>query len=171
MTRKRYENFGELMDYCRRSANPVGRLLLHLEHRTEPRNLGYSDAICSALQLINFLQDLGQDYAEHGRIYLPADEMARFGVEERDIAERRSTPALAALLRFQAQRAARMLRAGAPLGRVLSGRMGLELRMIVLGGERILSKLQARREDLFNRPRLNAGDRWHLLWGALRHGL
>ena len=76
MTKTRYADFGEVMDYCRRSANPVGRLLLHLYGETDPRSLACSDGICSSLQLINFLQDVEIDYAK-GRIYLPQDEMAR----------------------------------------------------------------------------------------------
>lgn len=171
VTKGRYADFGELMDYCRRSANPVGRLLLHLFRQTGPQDISQADAICSALQLTNFLQDIGQDYEENDRIYLPRDEMERFGVEERDIAERRSTPALAALVRFQAQRAFRLLRAGSPLGKTLPGRLGLELRMIILGGQRILERLQSEPRDLFRRPRLGRRDHWALLWGALRHSL
>ena len=86
VTQKRYENFPQLMDYCRRSANPVGRLLLHLFKRTTDSELARSDAICSALQLINFWQDVDIDYAK-GRVYLPQDEMAAHGVGERHLAE------------------------------------------------------------------------------------
>ncbi len=87
VTKKRYADFGEVMDYCRRSANPIGRLLLHLYGETQPRSLAYSDGICASLQLINFLQDVEIDYAK-GRIYLPQDEMQRYGVSERQIAAR-----------------------------------------------------------------------------------
>ncbi len=86
VVKKRYANFDELLDYCRRSANPVGRLLLHLYEEATPVNLAYADAICTALQLINFWQDVKKDYAI-GRIYLPQDEMAQFGVSEQQIAQ------------------------------------------------------------------------------------
>lgn len=170
VTQKHYADFGELMQYCRRSANPVGRLLLHLYKTTDARNLAYSDAICSALQLINFLQDLHQDYAENGRIYLPQDEMARFGVTERQLAERHSDLGMRRLVHFQAQRAQQLLHSGAALGSVLKGRAGFELRMILLGGNRVLHYLQTQ-GNVFSRPRLSKGDRWKLVWGALRGGV
>lgn len=169
VTRKRYDNFGELVEYCRRSANPVGRLLLHLENQATERNLAWSDAICSALQLINFLQDIHQDYVENSRIYIPLDEMQKFGVEESTIAERHNTPAMHRLLHYQINRAAQLLRAGSPLGIALPGRLGLEVRAIVLGGSRILEKLQAS-DSPFSRPRLDRSDRLSIIWGAVRKG-
>lgn len=167
VTQKRYLDFGELMFYCRHSANPVGRLLLHLYGEATPRNVGYSDAICSALQLINFLQDLQQDYHEMQRIYLPQDEMQRFGVTEDMIANGESTSAVRKLLLFQLARCQRLLQSGAPLGLALKGRIGLELRMIILGGSRILEKLQKQENDLFTRPRLGARDWPAILINAL----
>ncbi len=169
VTTTAYADFGALMDYCRRSANPVGRLLLHLTANVTPGNLALSDAVCSALQLINFLQDIHQDYSEHGRIYLPQDEMARFGVDRHQIAARRNSPGLRQLVLFQAQRAGRLLQSGSPLGRILTGRFGLELRAIILGGERVLRKIQ-RQNDMFSRPRLGRRDRLAIVWGAVRHG-
>ncbi len=169
VTQTRYQDFGQLMDYCRRSANPIGRLLLHLHGHSDARDLAYADAICSALQLINFLQDIASDYQQRGRIYLPADEMARFGVREVDIAQRRNSPAVHALVRFQIERCARLLRAGSPLGRRLEGRFALELRAIVLGGSRVLEKLH-RQQDIYSRPRLSGRDRLGIAWGALRQG-
>ncbi|VAW81265.1 Squalene synthase [hydrothermal vent metagenome] len=166
VTQHRYENFGQLMGYCQYSANPVGRLLLHLEGQASERHLALSDAVCSALQLINFLQDIGQDCDENNRIYLPQDEMLRFGVNARTLSERRNNPAVRALIQFQIQRAAKLLRSGSPLGTSLSGRFGLEIRAIILGGSRILEKL-ACQEDLFSRPRLNRTDRMKIAWGAL----
>lgn len=158
VTKKRYADFGEVMDYCRRSANPVGRLLLHLFGETEPRSLAYSDGICASLQLINFLQDIEIDYAK-GRIYLPQDEMARFGITEQQIEARDAGGTWSVFMRHQIERARRMLQAGAPLGRVLQGRVGMELRMIVLGGERILKKLHDAQGDVFrHRPTLERGD-------------
>jgi squalene synthase HpnC len=169
VTKTRYADFGELMHYCRRSANPVGRLLLALSGEDSPRNVALSDAVCSALQLINFLQDIAQDYHEHSRIYLPADDMARFGVDETQLARRHNSPAMRALVQFQVRRAARLLRAGSPLGTRLTGRFGLELRAIILGGSRVLEKLQEQ-EDIYSRPRLTRGDRLAIAWNALRQG-
>lgn len=167
VTKKRYENFGELMEYCRHSANPVGRLMLHLFDAVNARNTGCSDALCSALQLINFLQDLERDYRERGRIYIPADEMARFGVSEIHFRERRSDEAMKRLLSFQIERTKRLLQAGRPLGRTLKGRIGLEMRLILAGGERVLHRLKARERDLFARPRLTNGDRVWMMWRAI----
>ncbi len=169
VTCKRYANFGELMDYCRRSANPVGRLLLHLNRQADERKLAQSDAICSALQLINFLQDINQDYEENGRIYLPQDEMQRFVINEDSLRESRNSFELKELIRFQIRRASNLLRAGSPLGMQLRGRFGLELRAIILGGARVLEKLHAQ-DDVFARPRLNRQERLGILFSAIRQG-
>jgi len=148
----RYAGYAELADYCRRSANPVGRILLHLFGAATPRNLAYSDGICTALQLINFWQDVTVDW-DKGRVYLPQDELARFGVSEADIAARRASPQWRALMAFETDRARRLLQAGAPLGRALPGRLGLEIRLIVLGGEAVLRKIHAAGGDvLTQRP-------------------
>lgn len=164
----RYADFGEVLRYCERSANPVGALLLHLFGAATPDNLRHSDAICTGLQLVNFWQDVELDYRK-GRIYLPEDEMARFGVVERDIAAREAGPAWQNLLAFQINRARAMLESGAPLVRGLPGRIGLELRMIIQGGLRVLEKLDAARGDMFrHRPVLRPAD-WPLVfWRALR---
>jgi phytoene synthase len=158
VVKKRYANYDELLDYCRRSANPVGRILLHLyEEATEP-NLIYSDAICTSLQLINFWQDVKKDYAIK-RIYLPLDDMARFGVTESQIAGGRVDAAWQALMQFQIQRARDMMNSGKPLGTILTGRIGLEMRLIIAGGLRILAKLDSVRYDMFqHRPVLRPLD-------------
>ncbi len=157
VTTKRYPDFAGVLDYCRRSADPVGRLLLHLFERATAENLQRSNSICSGLQLVNFWQDVEIDYAK-GRIYLPGDEMAREGVTETHIRERRCDEAWRALLRFQVERARGMLLDGAPLGRALPGRIGLEIRTTVQGGLRILEKLERSGYDMFRqRPML----RWH----------
>ena len=148
--KKRYANFAELQDYCRRSANPVGRLLLHLYDAATPQNLIYSDHICTSLQLINFWQDVQKDYAI-ARIYLPQDEMVRFGVNEVQIADGKVNQAWQDLMQFQVQRARDMMQSGAPLGSILGGRIGLEMRLIIAGGNRILSKLEKAKYDMFNR--------------------
>ncbi|HEY5637756.1 MAG TPA: squalene synthase HpnC [Burkholderiales bacterium] len=157
VVKTRYADFGEVLDYARRSANPVGRLLLHLFDATTPENLAHSDAICTGLQLANFWQDVAIDW-DKDRVYLPLDEMARYGVTESQIAEQRCDANWRALLGFQVGRTRALLRAGAPLGRRLPGRIGLEIRATVQGGLRILDKLEAAGFDMFRRrPVL----RWH----------
>ena len=168
VTKKRYTNFGEVMEYCRYSANPVGRLLLHLNKADTPKSLGQSDAVCSALQLTNFLQDISQDFEENDRIYLPQDEMQQYGVSEDDIRNKVTNPATRKLIEFQIRRTVKLMQAGAPLGKVLKGRMGLELRMTIMGGSRILYKLNQQYDDVFSRPRLSKWDIAWIIWKAIR---
>ena len=159
----RYQHFGELVDYARRSANPVGRIILHLYGQTDPQSVGQSDGICTALQLINFWQDVAVDWQKN-RIYLPQDDMAKFGVTEDDLAAGCMTPALRKLLAYECGRARKMLYAGAPLGKRLKGRLGFELRLIILGGDRILQKLAENQYDVFQkRPVLVWKDYWLML--------
>lgn len=166
LVQSRYADFAAVMHYCRRSAQPVGRLLLHLTDSATPQTLAWSDALCTALQLLNFYQDLTQDLEEHGRIYLPQDEMARFGVTDAQIAERRHDAALQRLMTYQYQRADRLLRASAPLGTALSGRFALEIRAILLSGARTLWRLQQQPHP-FSRPRLTTRDRGWILFHSL----
>lgn len=162
VTKTRYADFANVMDYCRRSANPVGRLLLHLHGEIAPRNLDWSDRICSSLQLINFLQDIAIDFRK-GRIYMPQDDMVRYGIDDARIERGDASGPWRAFMQFQIDRARGMLLDGAPLGRALRGRFGLELRMIISGGERILDKLARVSGDVFRaRPVLTAAD-WPLL--------
>ncbi|HEY6772722.1 MAG TPA: squalene synthase HpnC [Oxalicibacterium sp.] len=165
---QRYETFDALLDYCRRSANPVGILMLHLyDAATEP-NLRDSDAICSALQLINFWQDVAIDL-EKQRVYLPQEDLLRFGVSERDMSERRTHDAWRALMWFEVARARTMLLSGAPLALRLPGRIGWELRMVVQGGLRVLEKIEAVDFDVHRRrPKLDSSDWPRILWRTLR---
>jgi squalene synthase HpnC len=164
----RYPNYETLLDYCRRSANPVGTLMLHLYNTIDSRSLAQSDAICSGLQLVNFLQDVAIDWGK-ARVYLPADELKRFGVTIDDIAQARTHDAWCNLMQFQVDRCRDLLNSGKPLGRTLSGRIGLELRMIIQGGLRILEKIEHARFDVFrHRPTLNALDWVIMFWRALR---
>jgi phytoene synthase len=163
VTKKRYADYAEVLDYCRRSANPVGRLLLHLFKRTTESNLRQSDAICSALQLVNFWQDVDVDHSKDNRVYLPQDEMARFGVSEQHLQQKTADERWRGLMAFQVERARVLMLEGAPLGRALPGRIGLEIRATVQGGLRILDKIQAAGYDVFRRrPVLRAFD-WPLL--------
>ena len=162
VTKHRYADFREVMDYCRRSADPVGRLMLHLYGAVTEEHLAWSDSICSALQLINFWQDVASDYRKN-RGYLPQDDMARFGVNEAQIAERNTGGGWGALMGFEVARARAMMESGAPLATRLPGRIGLELRTIVQGGLRILEKIERAGGDVFRRrPVLRAWD-WPLL--------
>lgn len=157
VVKTRYENFDEVMDYCRRSANPIGRLLLHLYGEATPDNLKSSDAICSALQIINFQQDVAIDYRKN-RIYFPLDEMREYAITETQIAQGDTSGNWRQFMHFEINRARHMMRSGAPLGLRLPGRIGLELRTVIAGGERILDKLGACQGDMFrNRPVL----KWH----------
>lgn len=164
VVKKRYADYPELLDYCRRSANPVGRLLLHLVGQDSEANLHRSDCICSALQLVNFWQDIAIDWQKQ-RIYLPLGDLERFGMAESDIAGGRWSEAWAALLDFQVERTRRLMGEGAPLVRQLPGRMGWEIRLTVQGGLRILEKIQRVRGDVFrHRPVLGASD-WLCIGG------
>ena len=167
VVQNRYRDFGEVMDYCRRSASPIGRLLLQLLKRNDARDIACADALCCALQLINFYQDLAQDYAENGRIYIPLNEMQRCNVNEEHFRTLRSDAAMQRLMHLQYERAYKLLRAGAPLAKRVSGRFGFELRVVVLGARAVLRKLM-RNTDVFARPRLTFSDRVRLLWDALR---
>ncbi|NOZ53482.1 MAG: squalene synthase HpnC [Gammaproteobacteria bacterium] len=158
ITKTRYSNIEEILGYCHYSANPVGRLLLHLTKQTSPQNLAWSDSICSALQLINFLQDIHQDYQENNRIYLPMDEMAHFGVTETHIQQKRSDAAMRLLIKQQLRRAKTMMLAGSPLGNAISGRFGLQLRLMINGGLKILKHLENQENNYFSRPRLEFRD-------------
>lgn len=165
---KRYENFSDLLDYCRRSADPIGTLMLHLYQTTDAASLQQSGAICSALQLINFLQDVAIDWQKE-RIYLPEEDLQRFGVTEQHIALEQTDAAWCALMQFQVNRARGLLKSGRPLGHTLKGRIGLELRLIIEGGLRILEKIEHVRFDVFrHRPTLRPHDWALMFWRALR---
>jgi len=162
-----YADRAELLDYCRCSANPVGRLLLHLYGVHDPLALQQSDAICTALQLINFWQDLSVDIPR-GRFYLPDADCTTHAVARADLLALRSTPATVALVMDCARWArAEMLR-GAPLVHRLPGRIGWELRLVVQGGLRILDKVEALHgASLHRRPRIRAWDGPLMLGRAL----
>ncbi len=160
----RYADYPSLLDYCRRSANPVGRLVLHLCGQTSAPQLAQSDAICSALQLINFWQDVAVDW-QKDRIYLPQTDLARFRISEDDIAASRWSANWAALMDFQTDRARALMQSGAPLVHTLPGRIGWEIRLTVQGGWRILERIRLARGDVFrHRPKLGRWD-WLVLAG------
>ncbi len=164
VTTTSYATFAELMDYCRRSADPIGRLLLHLYKATDDANLAMSDKICSALQLINHWQDVAIDWQKNngGRVYLPMEDLARFDLTTADIALATTTaisPKWSQMLVFQTSRARQMMHEGAPLSHKMTGRFGAELRLIVAGGLSILDKIDAVNGDVFrHRPKLTKWD-------------
>jgi squalene synthase HpnC len=164
--KSRYANFGEVLDYCSRSANPIGALLLHLYAVRDAEQIRHADAICSGLQLANFWQDIAIDW-QKGRVYLPADEMSQFGVGEAQIAQGRCDLSWTRLLEFQVARTRAMLEAGRPLTRALPLRLALELKFIIAGGLRILSAIDAVKGDVFRqRPRLRGRD-WAMMSAAV----
>ena len=167
VTKTRYAEFSELMAYCARSANPVGRLLLRLYQAESPQQIAWSDSICSGLQLINHWQDICADLKK-GRIYLPQEDLTQFDVNEAQIAAGDIDDRWRDLMRFQIARARTMMLEGDRLGRTLPGRIGMELRLIVAGGLRILEKIEAVDYDVFRRrPQLRFFD-WPLLaWRAV----
>ncbi|VAW95367.1 Squalene synthase [hydrothermal vent metagenome] len=164
---KRYANFDDVLNYCHYSANPVGRLLLHLHKQNTAENLQNSDAICTALQLINFYQDIHQDIQENNRIYIPTNELAQFNITEQHFSEQINDVNMQRLMQFQTERAEKLMLSGTILGQQLAGLFGLEIRMIIQGGLAITYKLQ-KISNVFDRPRLTSRDKFVMLWHALR---
>ncbi|HEY9280975.1 MAG TPA: squalene synthase HpnC [Eoetvoesiella sp.] len=168
VTTFRYHNDTALFDYCARSANPVGLLMLHLYNAANPKNIQDSNCICTGLQLTNFWQDIAIDW-EKSRVYLPQEKLERFGVSEAGIARKTVDGAWRALMQEQTQQARELLLSGLPLAQRLPGRIGFELRLIVQGGLRILERLDQLHYDIFhNRPTLHKRDWILLLWRTLR---
>jgi len=170
-----YSDRDTVYDYCSRSADPVGHLVLALAGRLDARNRELSDRICTALQLINFLQDAAID-ARRGRLYLPLDALSRHGLEAADVfraaAHGRASEALRACIAEEARHAADLLAAGAPLTARVGGRLAWELRAIVAGGARILARLAAHDHDPFAaRPVLRAADAVPLVASVLRRAV
>ena len=162
-----YATEAELLDYCRRSSNPIGRLLLHLYGVTKPDALSLSDDICTALQLINFWQDLSSDIP-HGRYYITQQDCTRFGVSQQDILACRQTRHATNLIAFYVDSARTRMQKGAPLVHQVPGRAGWELRLVVQGGLRLLDKIEALQfATLTKRPTLKWWDLPVMLWRAL----
>lgn len=163
----RHADRASLLDYCSRSANPVGRLLLHLYGVGDGESLHQSDAICSALQLTNFWQDLSIDLPR-GRCYLPELDLARHGLTP-TLYQRGDTPASRALVATLVHWTRDLMMQGAPLACRIPGRAGWELRLVVQGGLRILQKIEAAQFDALSfRPTVGRGDIVPMFWQALR---
>jgi phytoene synthase len=149
------------MDYSRRSADQIGRLVLHVFERLHPGasySREQSDCICSSLQQINFWQDVAVDWRK-GRVYVPQEDLARFGVGEDAIASQRADDRWRDLMAFECGRSRALLRRGDPLAKALPGRLGLEIRATIAGGAAILDRIDAARGDVFRkRPVLSKLD-------------
>jgi squalene synthase HpnC len=167
VTQTRYATRAELLDYCRRSANPVGRLLLHLYGVTNTAALVQSDQICTALQLVNFWQDLSVDIPR-GRIYLPADMQQRHGVSEAQLLAQELCPATRTLVAEAVYWARESMLQGAPLAKAVPGRAGWELRLVVQGGLRIAERIRAMDyATLRARPVIGKADALVMAWRSL----
>lgn len=161
---KRYKSFDDILEYCRLSANPVGRILLYLNNSVTSQNLADSDAICTGLQLINFYQDIGQDIGENDRLYLTLDELEHYHVAINDIREQIDNKNTQALIKFQLQRTRKLYVPGVRLCSNLSGRFAIEIKMIYAGGLLVLDKLEQNTSSIYLRPRLTRRDKFKILW-------
>lgn len=168
--KRRYENFPELLDYCRRSANPIGRLILLLFGYQEQEKFRQSDAICTALQLANHWQDVAIDL-QKDRVYLPLEDLAQFGISLDSLLEKEFSRQFQDLLKFEIARTRKLFADGKPLCAAVSGRLGIELRLVWLGGSHILDGIEKNGYDVFTRrPQISKTDKLTLLLKALRKG-
>lgn len=164
--KKRFNSFEELSFYCQHSANPVGELILRLHDKFNATTQALSNSICTALQLINFLQDINQDYQQRDRIYIPLDEMKTFDVSEMDIQQKACSANIHQLVDFQLRRATDMLVAGAPLANHLQGRLKWVMKLTILSALSICEQLSIR-NNVFERPSLNKTDWLKIALGSL----
>jgi squalene synthase HpnC len=163
---KRYETYAQLLDYCRYSANPVGRLVLYLCECFDEHKAALSDAICTALQLANFWQDVSRDL-DIGRVYLPAEDVAKFGYSETDLQARRFTPAFRELMRFQVARTRGLFEQGLPLVELVSSDVQSDIELFIRGGLAILDKIAALDYNVWHeRPKLSKWDKAALVGGV-----
>jgi squalene synthase HpnC len=163
VTVRRYESFDQLLDYCRRSANPIGRLILMLFGYRDEQRHQWSDDICTALQLANHWQDVAIDL-DKDRIYLPQEDLSRFELSVDDLMRRDATDSFKRLMKFEVERARAMFARGKPLCTSVSGRLGLELRSVWLGGMRILDRVEQNGYDVFaSRPVITSTDKLKIL--------
>lgn len=163
--RPRYETFQDLLVYCSYSANPVGRIVLHIFGYRDEKRAALSDATCTALQLANFWQDVTRDHAV-GRVYIPQEDMARFGVSEDELGGRHGSRAFRDLIRFEVERTRDYFRRGLPLVRRVHGRLRIDLRLFTLGGLAVLDAIERQRYDVLRRrPTVSNTQK---LWPAAR---
>jgi len=163
VSKTRYSSFAEVLNYCRHSADPVGRIILELHGIWGEKILAYSDSICTALQLTNFVQDVGIDYKK-GRIYIPAEDITRFGVTEYHFELKQNNSNFKSLIKYQILRNKEMFTEGYKLLEHLPARLKYQIQWTILGGERILEKIIEIDYNVLNiRPKLNRFDVINLL--------
>jgi len=170
----RYPTFEDVLGYCRYSANPVGRLVLYVCGYRDAERQALSDFTCTALQLANFWQDVSSDYAK-GRIYLPLEDLRRFGVTEDDIAAQRNTSAFCDLLRFEVKRARDWFRQGLPLIEKVDRELALDIELFSRGGQEILNAIEAQGYNVLGRrPAISKSRKLALIaraaWGKFLRG-
>jgi squalene synthase HpnC len=170
----RYSTFEDVVGYCCNSANPVGRLVLHVCGYHDAERQALSDFTCTALQLANFWQDVSDDYGK-GRIYLPAEDLRRFGVSEEDIAERRNTSAFCDMLRFEVERARDWFERGLPLIKMVDRELAIDLELFSRGGQEILDAIESQGYNVLGRrPAISKSRKLALVaraaWGKLSWG-
>jgi squalene synthase HpnC len=164
----RFPTFADVLDYCHYSANPVGRLVLYVCGYRDDERQALSDFTCTALQLANFWQDVVPDYGK-GRIYLPVEDLARFGVSENDIAQRRATPQFLAMMKFEVERAREWFRRGLPLASKVDRDLALDIELFTRGGQEILNAIERQGYDVLkSRPALS---KTRKLWLVARAAL
>ena len=162
-----YETYDQLLDYCRRSANPVGHLVLYLARSFNSENAGLSDKTCTALQLANFWQDVSRDL-DIGRVYLPREDRERYGYPDEDLHARRFTPGFASLLKFEVERTRALFREGRPLVERIPRPFAVDIELFSRGGMAILDKIERQGFDvLTSRPRLGKLAKFGLLARAI----
>lgn len=167
VTKNRHQSFEDLLHYCHYSANPVGRMVLHLFGFTDSYLLNLSDTICTGLQLANFWQDIAVDL-EKNRIYVPQNDLTQFALTDSDLFAKTLSKNFCELVEYEIERTIKIFQSGKELGLIIPGRLGLELRLVWLGGMTILKKIRAARYDIFNhRPTVNRRDFFKLLFIAL----
>ena len=160
----RYQTFEQLLDYCRRSANPVGRLVLYMSGYRDAERQQFSDATCTALQLANFWQDVRRDYVDRDRIYLPAESMAKFGVTEEQIRQARSDESYRRLIEFEVRRTTALFDEGEKLLPLLHGPIRRQVALFGKGGRAILLAIQRQRYDTLScRPSLSKWQKGRLV--------
>jgi squalene synthase HpnC len=164
----RFPTFNDVLDYCKYSANPVGHLVLYLGGYSDAERQKLSDFTCTALQLANFWQDVSVDYTK-GRIYIPLEDMKRFGVTDADIANRRATPQFIELMKFEVERARQWFTNGLPLIEKISPDLALDIELFSRGGQEILNAIEKQGYDVLkSRPAISKSRK---LWLVVRAAL
>jgi phytoene synthase len=167
VTARRYETFDDLRDYCRRSANPIGRLILMLFGCREEKLFRWSDEVCTALQLVNHWQDVATDL-EKDRLYIPLEDIRRFGLSVEAIKERKATDRFRKLMEFELERAQEMFARGKPLCAAVAGRLAFELRAVRRAGMRVAEKIRENDCDVFTRrPVITSADKVRIFLSAI----